>query len=71
MKRAHAFYDELYEKVLAWGGTVSGEHGIGVAKRDYLAKQIGPEGVAVMRRIKNSFDPKGLLNPGKIIAVEK
>ncbi|PNU20199.1 glycolate oxidase subunit GlcD [Geothermobacter hydrogeniphilus] len=68
MQRAHAFYDELYEKVLAWGGTVSGEHGIGVAKRDYLARQIGPAGIAVMRRIKDSFDPQGMLNPGKIIA---
>ncbi|PLX78263.1 MAG: glycolate oxidase subunit GlcD [Desulfuromonas sp.] len=68
MERAHAFYHELYEKVLAWGGTVSGEHGIGIAKKDYLAKQIGPAGVAVMRRIKQSFDPQGLLNPGKIIA---
>jgi len=67
MERAHAFFAELYDRVLAWGGTVSGEHGIGVAKRDYLARQIGPAGIAVMRRIKNSFDPRGMLNPGKII----
>ncbi len=66
MERAHAFYHELYEKVLAWGGTVSGEHGIGLAKRDYLEKQIGVGGVNIMRRIKHSFDPGGLLNPGKI-----
>ncbi len=66
MKRAHAFYDELYEQVLKWGGTVSGEHGIGIAKKGYLARQIGVGGVAVMRRIKNSFDPQGILNPGKI-----
>lgn len=68
MKRAHAFYDELYEQVLAWGGTVSGEHGIGIAKKDYLARQIGPGGVAVMKRIKQAFDPEGILNPGKIFA---
>lgn len=68
MQRAHAFYDELYEQVLAWGGTVSGEHGIGIAKKDYLARQIGPGGVAVMKRIKQAFDPEGLLNPGKIFA---
>ncbi|PLX85442.1 MAG: glycolate oxidase subunit GlcD [Desulfuromonas sp.] len=66
MKRAHAFFGDLYEKVLAWGGTVSGEHGIGLAKKEYLARQIGPGGVEVMRRIKNAFDPKGILNPGKI-----
>jgi glycolate oxidase len=70
MHRAHAFYDDLYEKVLAWGGTVSGEHGIGMAKKEYLARQIGPGGVRVMKRIKNAFDPKGILNPGKIFADE-
>lgn len=68
MSRAHAFYDELYEQVLAWGGTVSGEHGIGIAKKEYLARQIGPGGVAVMKRIKQAFDPEGILNPGKIFA---
>ena len=66
MERAHAFYNELYEQVLAWGGTVSGEHGIGLAKKDYLARQIGEGGVKVMKRIKQSFDPEGILNPGKI-----
>ncbi|MCP3176876.1 FAD-binding protein [Desulfuromonas sp. KJ2020] len=66
MARAHAFYNELYEKVLDWGGTVSGEHGIGLAKKEYLARQIGAGGVRVMKRIKQSFDPEGLLNPGKI-----
>jgi len=66
MERAHAFYHELYDKVLAWGGTVSGEHGIGLAKKDYLERQIGAGGVNVMRRIKQSFDLHGVLNPGKI-----
>lgn len=68
MKRAHAFFDDLYTKVLEWGGTVSGEHGIGMAKKGYLARQIGPGGVAVMKRIKHAFDPDGILNPGKIFA---
>ncbi|SDZ99209.1 glycolate oxidase [Desulfuromusa kysingii] len=66
MKRAHAFFDDLYTKVLEWGGTVSGEHGIGIAKREYLARQVGSGGVAVMKRIKTAFDPDGILNPGKI-----
>ncbi len=66
MGRAHAFYHELYEQVLAWGGTVSGEHGIGLAKKEYLARQIGPGGIKVMQRIKIAFDPTGILNPGKI-----
>jgi glycolate oxidase len=71
MKRAHAFFDDLYTKVLEWGGTVSGEHGIGIAKRDYLARQVGPGGVAVMKRIKQAFDPDGILNPGKIFFEEQ
>lgn len=70
MHRAHAFYDELYEQVLTWGGTVSGEHGIGLAKKDYLARQIGRGGIAVMKRIKSAFDPTGMLNPGKIFVDE-
>jgi len=71
MHRAHAFYDELYDQVLAWGGTVSGEHGIGIAKKEYLARQIGAGGVKVMQRIKHAFDPKGILNPGKIFADDR
>jgi glycolate oxidase len=62
----HAFFSDLYDKVLSLGGTVSGEHGIGTAKKDYLLRQLGAGGVAVMRRIKDSFDPAGRLNPGKI-----
>ena len=65
MSRAHAFYDELYEKVLALGGTVSGEHGIGLAKKDYLARQIGPGGVGVMRRIKRGLRPGGASQSGQ------
>jgi glycolate oxidase len=71
MERVHAFFSELYEKVLAIGGTVSGEHGIGMAKKEYLARQIGTGGVAVMKRIKDSFDPQGILNPGKIFLDEE
>ena len=71
IERAHAFYHELYDKVLAWGGTVSGEHGIGLAKKDYLERQVGTGGINVMRRIKRSFDPHGVLNPGKIFDDEQ
>jgi glycolate oxidase len=68
IKKVHAFFSELYEKVLAMGGTVSGEHGIGIAKKAYLLRQVGEGGIAVMRRIKDAFDPSGRLNPGKILA---
>jgi glycolate oxidase len=58
---------ELYEAALALGGTVTGEHGIGAARRDWLVRQRGEEAVAVMRAIKHALDPRGLLNPGRML----
>lgn len=52
---------------LELGGTITGEHGIGVLKKDWLAKEIGPVGVEVHRAIKRALDPQGLLNPGKVV----
>ena len=66
MERAHAALDALMQRVLALGGTLSGEHGIGTEKRRFIAREIDPATLALMRSIKQQFDPRQLLNPGKI-----
>lgn len=60
-------FDKMYNKAFELGGLVSGEHGIGFAKKPYLAKQVGATQINIMRGIKNVFDPNNILNPGKVI----
>lgn len=55
------------KRALALGGTCTGEHGIGTGKRRLLQEMIGDTGLEVMWSIKNAFDPKGILNPGKVL----
>ena len=68
-ERAEAAAAEIFDVTLGLGGSLSGEHGIGTTKLPYLERQLGSEGMAVMRRIKESLDPTGLLNPGKKLPV--
>jgi len=68
--RVEAAYDEIFRKAIALGGTISGEHGTGMAKSKYLPMMVGPKAVEVMARIKGVFDPQGRLNPGKIFRKE-
>ncbi len=63
--RADAAAGELFETVLHMGGSLSGEHGVGAAKVEYVERQLGPGTVALMRRIKTALDPHWVLNPGK------
>lgn len=56
----------LYRWALSVGGTVSGEHGVGTAKRAAMELELGPERIALERRIKAAFDPHGIMNPGKV-----
>ena len=65
--RAHRVVRELFQAVVAMDGSVSGEHGIGITKADYLPIEVSPEGLELMRRVKAAFDPNGILNPGKIV----
>jgi D-lactate dehydrogenase len=57
----------LFEQVVALGGTLSGEHGIGLDKRDFMAMALDPVALDLMRGIKREFDPDGILNPGKLL----
>jgi len=57
-------------RVLSMGGTISGEHGIGMAKKRFLSLELAPENIRLQREIKKIFDPKGLLNPGKIFDID-
>lgn len=65
--KREAAMDALYAAARDMGGEVSGEHGIGHAKVPYLLHQVGPAQMALMRGIKQAFDPNGILNPGKVI----
>ena len=65
-RRAEAAVSELFRLVLRLGGSVTGEHGIGLTKVTYLAWEIGEEGAAAMRKVRDAFDPRTLMNPYKI-----
>jgi len=65
-EKAHAAVKEIFQAALELGGTLSGEHGIGITKAPFLGMELGDMGIEVMKRIKKSFDPNNILNPGKI-----
>ena len=69
-ERAGRAVSEIFDRTIAYGGTISGEHGIGITKAPYLGKEIDRLGLDVMRRIKTAFDPNHILNPGKIFPDE-
>ncbi|MGD9605060.1 MAG: FAD-binding oxidoreductase [Bacilli bacterium] len=66
-KTLEAVFKEMYQKAEQLGGLISGEHGIGYAKKEYMKTLLGPTQVALMQGIKKVFDPNSILNPGKII----
>jgi glycolate oxidase len=66
MQRVRLAAAEIFEAALALGGTLSGEHGIGLLKKEFLERDLGTAQIEAMRRIKAALDPLGILNPGKI-----
>jgi glycolate oxidase len=66
MQRVRNAASEIFEAAVALGGTLSGEHGIGLLKKQFLETALGPQAIGMMQRIKNAVDPLHLMNPGKI-----
>ncbi|MGW3038595.1 FAD-binding oxidoreductase [Kitasatospora sp. NPDC001159] len=65
--RAQRSFDEIMALGLELGGTITGEHGVGLLKRDWLARELGPVALDLQRQLKAVFDPLGILNPGKMV----
>jgi len=66
-QRAETALDELFNQVIAWGGAISGEHGIGLAKKRWWPLAVSPEARELHRTVKRALDPRGILNPGKFV----
>ena len=66
MHRVEAALQEVVDNAIELGGTITGEHGVGLAKKSFLPAQLGEVGIAMLHRLKDSFDPMGILNPGKV-----
>ena len=64
--RAQAAFDEIVDAAIDLGGTVTGEHGVGLLKRAGMQRELGPSVVALQRAVKQALDPHGILNPGKV-----
>ena len=65
--RVEAAIEAIFDKALAMGGTLSGEHGTGIAKARFLEKETTPATIVYSKRVKEALDPYNILNPGKII----
>jgi glycolate oxidase len=67
LRRVEAANEEIFREAVALGGTLSGEHGIGIAKARFLSMELGEVAMRVTKEIKKALDPKGILNPGKFV----
>jgi glycolate oxidase len=66
LEKAERAIEEVFKGALALGGTMSGEHGVGIAKAPYIPLEITPQTAAYMKALKRALDPNNILNPGKI-----
>jgi len=68
MERVEMAFAEIFEKAIELGGTITGEHGVGIVKAPYLELKLGKEGIAAMLAVKTALDPNNIMNPGKVFA---
>jgi glycolate oxidase len=66
MRRVHEAFREIFDEAIRLGGTITGEHGVGLAKKEFLPKFAGDAQMRVMRELRRALDPRGILNPGKM-----
>ncbi|CAM3037128.1 FAD-linked oxidase C-terminal domain-containing protein [Paenibacillus sediminis] len=66
--RVEQAFEEIFEAAVRLGGTITGEHGVGIVKAPYLEWKVGSTGIEMMKRIKQAFDPDNIMNPGKLFA---
>ncbi len=69
IKRAEDAFEEIFDLAISLGGTITGEHGIGLSKKRFLSKVTGNEGLELMMKIKEAFDPNIIMNPGKVFSL--
>ncbi len=67
---AYELLEEIYKRAIEMGGKLTGEHGVGLTAKNYMALQFSAAELSLMKRIKAAFDPEGILNPGKIFPDE-
>ncbi len=66
MARVELAMQEIFDFAVSLGGTITGEHGVGIAKKPFLPRAIGNASLSLMKQLKQALDPLGILNPGKI-----
>jgi glycolate oxidase len=69
LERVHRAFDYIFNEAIKLGGTITGEHGTGLAKKHFLEQVAGPAGVEMMKKIKIAIDENNILNPGKIFTI--
>ncbi|MFE8703604.1 glycolate oxidase subunit GlcD [Cytobacillus sp. FJAT-54145] len=70
MERVEKAFEEIFIRAIELGGTITGEHGVGVMKAPYLELKLGAQGIAAMQAVKSALDPNNIMNPGKVFAKE-